>query len=100
MVTQLGQTYAGDDVDGNVQNSKVIITAVSIGLLLGMLLTLLLSGLNGLNLLAIWVLSMGMTWIGVAIASQRIYKQAQWGMVMAGQAMGALAILLLIFSTM
>ncbi len=97
MVTQFGYAYAQDDLDDK-QGLRVLGTAVFLGLLLGAAFTFLLSGMNGFALLGMWVLSMGMAWVGVAIVSYRRYGEAHWGMVIAGQVMGAIAILLLIFS--
>lgn len=97
MVTQFGYSYAQDDVDDK-QGSRIVVTAVILGLLLGAAFTLLLSGMNGLGLLGMWVLSMGMAWIGVAIVSYRRYGEARWGMAIAGQVMGAVAILLLVLA--
>lgn len=97
MVTQFGYSYAQDDVDDK-QGSRIVVTAVILGLLLGAAFTLMLSGMNGLGLLGMWVLSMGMAWIGVAIVSYRRYGEARWGMAIAGQAMGAVAILLLVLA--
>lgn len=97
MVTQFTQDYSSQRMVQAAGNSKLLATAVFVGLLLGALATMLLAGMSGWGLLGIWVLCMSMAWIGVAILSQRLYKQAQWGMVVAGQAMGAVAVLLLIF---
>jgi hypothetical protein len=98
MVTQVGYSYAQDD-GNDKQGLRIVVTAVIVGLLLGAALTFLLSGMNGLGLLGMWVLSMGMAWISVAIVSYRRYGEARWGMAIAGQAMGAVAILLLVFAT-
>ena len=99
MVTQFGYSYAQDNSDDK-QGSRILVTAVFLGLLLGAAFTLLLSGMSGLALLGMWVLSMGMAWVGVAIVSYRRYGEARWGMAIAGQAMGAVAIVLLVMAAM
>lgn len=99
MVTQFGYSYAQDDLDDK-QGLRILVTAVFLGLLLGTAFTLLLSGMSGLALLGMWVLSMGMAWIGVAIVSYRRYGKAQWGLAIAGQVMGAVALVLLVLAAM
>ena len=98
MISQFSQEYSSQGIDTTNNNTKVLTTAVFVGLLLGGMATILLSGMSGLGLLGIWVLCMSMAWIAVAMLNQRLYKQAQWGMVVAGQAMGAVAVVILIFA--
>ena len=98
MISQFSQEYTAQEIDTTTNNTKVLTTAVLVGLLLGGMATLILSGMSGLGLLGIWVLCMSMSWIGIAMLNHRLYKQAQWGMVVAGQAMGAVAVVILIFA--
>lgn len=98
MVTQFTQEYLAQRTNDTAHNSKILATAVFVGILFGVFATIILSGMSALGLLGIWVLSMGIAWIGVAMFSQRFYKQAHWGMVVVGQAMGAVAIVLLLIS--
>ena len=98
MISQFSQEYTAQEIDTTTNNTKVLTTAVFLGLLLGGMATMLLSGMSGLGLLGIWVLCMSIAWIGIAIVNHRLYKQAQWGMVVAGQAMGAVAIVMFIFA--
>lgn len=70
------------------------ITAVAIlfGLLLGGLLQMLWSGLPWLTSLAFWPLGLAISLILVALLSPRWRGEAQWGLALAGQASGVLAI--------
>ena len=98
MISQFSQEYASQGIDTTTNHTKVLTTAVLVGLLLGGMATILLSGMSGLGLFGIWVLCMSIAWIGIAILNHRLYQQAQWGMVVAGQAMGAVAVVMFIFA--
>ena len=100
MITQFTQEYSTQGINNASHHSKILATAVFMGVLLGAVATIVLSGMSSLGMVGIWVLAMGIAWVSVAMVSQRLYKQANWGMVVAGQAMGAVAIVLLILSVM
>ncbi|MBP6469171.1 MAG: hypothetical protein KBE23_05635 [Chloroflexi bacterium] len=68
--------------------------AVFVGLLLGGVFNWLWSGLPFLAALAMWPLGLAIGLIVVALASRWLRGEAQWGMALAGQAIGVLAIAL------
>ena len=99
-MTQLTQAHIQQEMNESARGSRIVATAVFLGIFLSIVATFTLLGMSSLGLIGIWVLSMGMAWIAVALLSQRIYKQAQWGMVVAGQAMGAIAIVIFLFAVL
>ncbi len=99
MVTQFMQVDAQQEGKRSVGGGTFLFTAVFLGLLLAAGGMTLFSGLSGWGVLGIGVLGMGSAWVLVALVSQRVYKQVQWGMVVAGQLMGAVAILLLLWAS-
>ena len=82
----------------NETGRSVTAVAIILGLLLGGMFNFFWAGLPWLVILAMWPLGIA---IGlVALASHRLRGEAQWGMALAGQAIGVVAIALIFVASM
>ncbi|MBK8987050.1 MAG: hypothetical protein IPM39_13395 [Chloroflexi bacterium] len=78
----------------------VTAVAITIGLLLGGMFNFLWSGLPWLVALAMWPLGVAVGLIITALAYQRWRGEAQWGLALAGQGIGVLAVGLIFVASM
>jgi len=78
----------------------VTAVAILIGLLLGGLFNWFWAGLPFLATVAMWPLGVGIGLIVVALVSHRLRGEAQWGLALAGQAIGAVANALIFIASM
>jgi hypothetical protein len=69
--------------------------AVIIGLVMGGVLSLLWHGLPLLAVIGMWPLALAMSMIGVSLISNSRREESEWGMALAGQALGVVAIALI-----
>lgn len=74
--------------------------AILLGLLLGGLFNWFWSGLPFLAMLAMWPLGVAIGLIVVGLVSHWLRGEAQWGLALAGQAIGVLAIALIFTASM
>ncbi len=74
--------------------------ALLIGLLLGGLFNWLWSGLPVLAMVAMWPLGVAIGLIVVALASHWLRGEARWGLALAGQGIGVLAIALIFIASL
>lgn len=72
-------------------------TAVALmsGLVLGGVFTFLWHGLPLLALIGMWPLALAISLIGVSLISNSCREESEWGMALAGQALGVVAIALI-----
>jgi hypothetical protein len=69
--------------------------AVIIGLVLGGVFTFLWSSLPLLAVIGMWPLALAISMIGVSLISNSRREESEWGMALAGQALGVIAIALI-----
>ncbi len=74
--------------------STTAVPAMTLGVVLGTLFVWL-GGFAGLVALAMWPLGVALSLVGASWWSYRQHEEAQWGMAIAGQLLGAVAIGLL-----
>jgi hypothetical protein len=86
----------------NANESGRMVTAVAIliGLLAGGALNMLWDGLPLLAALAMWPLGLAVSFILVALVHYRRTGDGQWGLALAGQALGVLAVAMFFFASL
>ena len=80
------------------QNSTTAVAVVG-GLVLGGLFTYLWNGLPFMALVGMGLLGLAISLIGVAVVSNRRREESEWGMALAGQALGAVGIALMFLAS-
>ena len=73
------------------QNSTTAV-AVIVGLVLGGVFTFLWNSLPLLAVIGMWPLGLAIGFIGVALVNNMRREESEWGMALAGQALGVIAI--------
>jgi hypothetical protein len=88
----LAQPFSGQVIEKQETGNRLTAVAVFVGLLIGGLGNWVWVGLPWLASLALWPLGLAVGLIAVALVSYRWNGEAQWGMALAGQAIGVLAV--------
>jgi hypothetical protein len=73
------------------QNSATAVAVIT-GLVLGGVFTFLWSSLPLLAVIGMWPLGLAISFIGVALINNRRREESEWGLALAGQALGIVAI--------
>ena len=89
MTANTFQTNAYSEETG--QNLETAV-AVIVGLVLGGVFTFLWNSLPLLAVIGMWPLGLAIGFIGVALINNRRRTQSEWGLALAGQALGVIAI--------
>ena len=85
-------TFQANTYSEESGRSSVTAVAVIMGLLLGGAFTFLWNGLPLLAAAALWPLGLAIALIGAALVSKWLRGKPAWGLALAGQALGVLAI--------